>query len=367
MEAGVLLVNKTSIFSKWSGFFSTVVFVVGILTVPADARAGYASFVVDADNGRVIHSDRADVRNHPASLTKMMTLYLLFEALDQGQVKMSSRVSVSANAAKQAPSRLGVPVGETLSVEEAILALVTKSANDVACATAEFLGGSEARFAAAMTAKARSLGMKQTEFRNASGLPNPGQVTSARDMATLARALIKRFPQYYHYFSTREFNYGPTKITTHNRLLLSYEGADGLKTGYIGASGFNLVTSAKRDGRRLVGVVLGGRTSRWRDQHMADLLDASFAQLTGQRPPLTARVAPPPSDGDDEAVAAKSKAPAKSKSAAKSKKSSSRQTAKKASPKTEPKTAKGGKTEKKPSKKITTAKNGKASLPEGSN
>lgn len=282
---------------------------VSILMFSSGAWAGYASFVIDADSGKVIHSDRADVRNYPASLTKMMTLYVLFESLDRGNVTMATKLPVSARAAKQAPSRLGVAPGETITVENAILALVTKSANDVACVVAESLGGSEPQFAAMMTAKARALGMTQTVFRNASGLPISGQVTSARDMATLARALIKRYPHFYHYFSTREFTYGETKVVTHNRLLLSYEGADGLKTGYIGASGFNLVTSAKRDGRRLVGVVLGGRTSRWRDQHMADLLDASFAQVTGGRSPVVARVGAPPPDEVAEVPSSGSKKP----------------------------------------------------------
>ena len=291
--------NKILTNGKRCGLCQVVFFLVGLLAVlalPSEARAGYASFVINADNGEVIHSDHADVINHPASLTKMMTLYLLFEALDRGRATLATQLPVSAHAAGQAPSKLGLSVGETISAEDAILALVTKSANDVACAVGEFLGGTESKFAAAMTAKARALGMTKTVFHNASGLPIAGQVTSARDMATLARALIKRYPRYYHYFATREFDYGDTKIVSHNRVLLNYEGADGLKTGYIAASGFNLVTSAKRNGHRLVGVVLGGRTSRWRDQHMEDLLDASFAHVSGNRLPASARVSLPSDD-----------------------------------------------------------------------
>lgn len=262
----------------------------------APATAGYASYIVDAETGRVIHAVGADDQNHPASLTKMMTLYMVFEALDAGRLKLTTPVPVSQRAASQAPSRLGLAPGQSLSVENAILALVTKSANDIACALAEAIGGSEVRFAQMMTDTAHRIGMPKTQFRNASGLPNSGQITTAHDMATLARALIRTYPQYYHYFSTKDFQYGEQRIPTHNRLLLSYQGADGLKTGYIAASGFNLVTSAKRDGRRLIGVVLGGNTARWRDQHMADLLDASFAQIAGEPPPARARVRAPQND-----------------------------------------------------------------------
>ncbi|MEO5373971.1 MAG: D-alanyl-D-alanine carboxypeptidase [Alphaproteobacteria bacterium] len=269
--------------------------VVSILAGTGQALAGYASFVMDADSGQVIHSDGADAVNHPASLTKMMTLYLLFDALEKGQFKKSSPLTVSHHATTQAPSRLGLIKGQTISAEDAILALVTKSANDVASVVAEAIGGSEPQFARMMTDTAHRLGMSRTEFRNASGLPNTAQVSSARDMAILARALLRHFPQHYHYFSTREFRYNDTVVTTHNRLMLSYEGADGLKTGYIGASGFNLVASAKRGGHRLIGVVLGGRTGRWRDQHMADLLDASFASVEGRPAPTTVRVRDVPS------------------------------------------------------------------------
>ncbi|MFN3076679.1 MAG: D-alanyl-D-alanine carboxypeptidase family protein, partial [Alphaproteobacteria bacterium] len=279
------------------GFCLALTLLFLTLSLSRPAQAGYASFIMDADTGTVLHSQGADARNYPASLTKMMTLYLAFEALEHGEIKLSTPMPVSAHATAQAPSRLGLGRGQTITMEDAILALVTKSANDVASVIAEALGGTEQKFAAKMTATAHRIGMAHTEFRNASGLPNRGQVTTARDMATLARAIIRHFPQYYHYFGTRQFQWGNNVINTHNRVVLNYPGADGLKTGYIAASGFNLVTSAKRDGHRLIGVVLGGRTGKWRDQHMADLLDSGFARLTGTGGgKLTLRVPPPPAE-----------------------------------------------------------------------
>ncbi|KAF0117736.1 MAG: D-alanyl-D-alanine carboxypeptidase [Rhodospirillaceae bacterium] len=260
---------------------------------PGGAWAGYASLVMNAESGQILHADGADDINHPASLTKMMTLYMLFQFLADGRVTLATPMKVSARAAAQSPSRLNLPVGATISVENAILALVTKSANDIACVVAETLGDSEAEFATMMTATAHRLGMRNTVFRNASGLPNRAQVTTARDMALLGRALIQNHGRYYPYFSTRLFQYGEMKIPTHNRLLLNYEGADGIKTGYTAASGFNLVTSAKRNDTRLIGVVLGGTTARWRDAHMADLLDAAFARLA-DKPLMVAKRVPPP-------------------------------------------------------------------------
>lgn len=295
--------NKWLIFGKSAGGGRRGLILLGLVAAilggAGRAEAGYASFVMDADSGQVVHSDAADARNHPASLTKMMTLYLVFEALESGRLKMTTALPVSAHATAQAPSKLNLAKGQSIKVEDAILALVTKSANDVACVIAEAIGGTEPEFARMMTATAQRLGMNRTEFRNASGLPNSAQITSARDMAVLARALIRHYPQYYHYFSTRQFRYNDIVINTHNRLMLSYEGADGLKTGYIGASGFNLVSSAKRDGKRLIGVVLGGRTAKWRDQHMADLLDASFARINDLPVPATARVKDIPVAGMD--------------------------------------------------------------------
>jgi D-alanyl-D-alanine carboxypeptidase len=256
------------------------------LVAPGRSWAGYASIVVDAGTGTVLHASNADTRNYPASLTKMMTLYLLFEALDQGKYTMDSKLPVSARAAGQPPSKLGVPQGGSIKVEDAIKALVTKSANDVAVVVAEALGGTEIKFAGSMTQKARQLGMSKTTFRNASGLPNNGQMTTARDMAVLSMALMKHFPQYYHYFGTISFRYGNRTVTTHNHVVRQYKGADGLKTGYIKASGFNVASSAVRDGHRLIGVVFGGRTARTRDAHMMKLLDEGFAKVAKMNNPV---------------------------------------------------------------------------------
>lgn len=241
----------------------------------------YASLIIDDDTGRVLSSSNPDRRSYPASLTKMMTLYLLFDAIDQGRFTLHSPLPVSYHATQQAPSRLALDVGDTISVEEAIKALVTKSANDVAVVIAEAVGGSEGQFAQMMTSKAHALGMNGTVYRNASGLPNPGQVTTPRDQVALAHALIHTHSRYYHYFSTREFAWQGQIIPSHNRFVLNYDGADGLKTGYINASGFNLVASAVQGGHRLVGAVFGGNTAQWRDQRMAQLFDNGYAKLNG--------------------------------------------------------------------------------------
>jgi D-alanyl-D-alanine carboxypeptidase len=242
-----------------------------------EAKPTAAAIIVDADSGAILYESNAKTRTYPASLTKMMTLYLLFEAVEAKRFKLDDMLKVSAHAAKQPATDLGLAKGQQITVEKAILALVVRSANDVAVVIAEALGGTESQFAAMMTKKARELGMTSTKFRNASGLPNPGQVTTARDMAILSRALITRFPDFYSYFSAHSFTHRGRVYTSHNRVLLSYPGADGLKTGYIRASGFNLATSATRDGRRLVAVVLGGRSARSRDLKMIDLLDQGFA------------------------------------------------------------------------------------------
>ena len=249
----------------------------------APAHAGYASIIVDAETGRILHATIADTRNYPASLTKMMTLYIVFDALEVGKWTLNTRLKVSARASGQAPSRLGLEAGQTIRVEDAILALVTKSANDVAATVAENLAKSESDFAMMMTATARKLNMSRTTFRNASGLPNGGQMSTARDMALLARALLLHHAKYYHYFSTREFNYAGHTHQNHNKLLSTYEGADGIKTGYIRAAGFNLVASVKRGGTRLIGVVFGGRDSRQRNRIMTKLLNKGFAVLDGRR------------------------------------------------------------------------------------
>ncbi|HEX3500637.1 MAG TPA: D-alanyl-D-alanine carboxypeptidase [Stellaceae bacterium] len=242
-----------------------------------EAQAKYASIIIDADTGEVLHEVNPDGMNYPASLTKMMTLYLAFEALDNGQLKLDQKLPVSTHAASRAPSKLGLIPGDSVAVRDLILALVTKSANDAASVVAEGLGGSENAFAERMTQKAHKLGMKNTVFHNASGLPDLLNRTTARDLATLARALYRDFPDHYHYFSTREFVYHGTVHANHNHLMSSFQGMDGIKTGYINASGFNLAASAKRDNRRLIGVVMGGESARTRDAHMAQLLNDAFA------------------------------------------------------------------------------------------
>ncbi len=234
--------------------------------------AQYSALVVDARTGKTLYSKHANSRRYPASLTKMMTLYLTFEALAKGRISKSTPVVFSANAAAEPPTKLGVRKGGSVTVETAILSMVTKSANDSATAMGELLGGSEANFAHMMTAKARQLGMKSTVFRNAHGLPDSGQFTTAHDMALLGIALREHFPQYYDYFSVRSFKYGKRRINGHNRLLGRIKGVDGIKTGYTRASGYNLVSSVKSDGRLLVAVVMGGKTGRSRDNEMAHLI-----------------------------------------------------------------------------------------------
>ena len=243
------------------------------------AHARYASIVVDAETGEVLRSRNADIRRYPASLTKMMTLYMLFEAIDDGRLNLTSRLEVSKRAAGQPASKLGLRAGSTISVEDAIKALVVKSANDIAVVVAEALGGTEVEFARMMTSKARTLGMTRTTFRNASGLPNRKQRSTARDMSYLARALMRDFPHRYHYFDDQRFRYNGRAHRSPNRLLGSYRGMDGIKTGYIRASGFNLAASAERDGRRVVAVVFGGKTARSRNRHMANLLDLGFTRI----------------------------------------------------------------------------------------
>jgi D-alanyl-D-alanine carboxypeptidase len=249
------------------------------LVVPfSAAQAKYASIVVDYQSGRVLHQANADTRNYPASLTKMMTLFMVFEALETGRLTLDQKLKVSRRAAGMSPSRLGLGAGQRIKVRDAIQILVTKSANDIAVVVAEAIGGSESEFARMMTQRAQALGMSRTTFRNASGLPNRGQLSTARDMATLAIALQRYYPKYYKYFSTRTFRYQGRSYHNHNRLMKRYKGMDGVKTGYIRASGFNLAASAERGGRRLVAVVFGGRTARSRDSHMAKLLDRGFVK-----------------------------------------------------------------------------------------
>jgi len=254
---------------------------------PALARAvagseygpAYEAIVLDAQTGQVLRELNPDVVTYPASLTKMMTLYLTFEALNQGRLRLDQFLPVSGTAASRAPSKLGLVPGESISVRDLILGVVTKSANDAAVVLAEALGGSEWGFAQQMTAKARQLGMMQTVYYNASGLPEPNQRTTARDVARLALALYHQFPREYRYFSTQEFVFRGEIMRNHNHLMEWYPGIDGIKTGYINASGFNLAASAVRDGHRLIGVIMGGRSARSRDQQMAGLLDMAFADL----------------------------------------------------------------------------------------
>ncbi len=264
---------------------------------PADAarkkRAApapkYAAIVIHADTGDVLLDKYADQARYPASLTKMMTLYLLFEEIEAGRLNLDSMLSVSAQAAGQPPSKLGLAAGSKISVERAIEALIVKSANDVAVAVAEGVSGSEWKFAQDMTARARALGMRNTTFKNASGLPNSRQMTTARDLAVLSQRLIKDFPQYFPYFNTQEFTWNGRTYRTHNALVRTYPGADGLKTGYTQRSGFNLATTASRDGHRIIGIVLGGRSVATRDAHMKEILTTAFADIE-ENPMLLAAV-----------------------------------------------------------------------------
>lgn len=249
-----------------------------LVSTPAEANKKYASLVMDADTGAILHQRYADKMLHPASLTKVMTLLMVFEALDSGELKLNDRIYISRKAASMVPSKLDLPPGSSIRVKDAIYALVTKSANDVAVALAEKLGKTESRFAMLMTQKARSLGMNRTRFMNASGLHHPKQVTTARDMAKMGRYLIALQPRYYRYFSTQNFKYRGKSYRNHNRLLGQYDGMDGIKTGYIQASGFNLLASAKRGDKRLIGVVFGGRTSKSRNAHMREIMDAGFRE-----------------------------------------------------------------------------------------
>ena len=253
----------------------------------------YAAIVIDADTQEVLHDRNADEPRYPASLTKIMTLYMLFDALKAGEVSLDEKLVVSRYAAAQAPSNLKLKTGARITVRDAIGALVTKSANDVAVVVAERLGGTESRFAQLMTVKAKSLGLENTRFVNASGLPDTRQLSTARDLALLAEAMLRDHADYYHYFSTRQFSWGGKTYTNHNELLGAVDGVDGIKTGYTRASGFNLIASAQRDGRRVIAVMLGGSTARARDRHVEALLEAAFSSfaLPADDPALRARLA----------------------------------------------------------------------------
>ncbi|MGQ0486281.1 MAG: serine hydrolase [Hyphomicrobiales bacterium] len=246
------------------------------VSVPAEAKPRFSAIAVDARTGKVLFAKDADGVRYPASLTKVMTLYLVFQDLEANKIKLGTKLRVSTRAAAMDPSKLGLKPESTITVEDAIKALVTKSANDVAAAVAENLAASETGFAARMTRTAKELGMTKTVFRNASGLPDPAQVTTARDMATLSLRVQRDFPQYYPYFRINSFVYNGRTIRTHNRLLGRYAGTDGIKTGYIRDSGFNLTTSARRGDKRVVGVVLGAASGKARNAYMVSMLDRVF-------------------------------------------------------------------------------------------
>ncbi len=256
--------------------FAGLLLAVVSLSGQAFAKPVASSIMVDAVTGEVISSSNADVSTYPASLTKMMTLYLLFDALKRGQIKLTDSITFSDHAASQDATNLAVSAGAKIKVETAILAVVVRSANDAATAIGEEIAGSEWAFAKTMTQTARALGMKNTTYRNANGLPNPEQRTTARDQAILGVALLRDFPEYYHYFAAERFSYRGVQYAGHNRVLNKLNGADGIKTGYIRASGFNLVSSAEQNGRRLVGVVLGGSTPYLRDKQMVAMMNKGF-------------------------------------------------------------------------------------------
>ncbi len=251
-----------------------------------------AALILDGETGHVLYSRNAAAERHPASLTKMMTLYLLFEAMKRGDVNLQTSLPISVHAAAQRPTNLHLYAGDSILVDTAIKAIVVRSANDVAVAIAEALGGTEGHFAELMTAKARALGMHDTFYHNASGLPDELQITTANDLAILARHLAYDFPQYFPYFSTPAFNFRGTTYVTHDNLIGRYDGADGIKTGYTGSSGFNLVSSVVRNNVHVIGIVMGGRTAHRRDDEMMRLLDDVFGQVD-RNPALVARAGVP--------------------------------------------------------------------------
>lgn len=266
------------------------------ITAPAGSAQAekYASIVVDAESDTVLHARHADAPRYPASLTKVMTLYMLFDEISAGRVSLDDPLTVSRNAARQPPSNLRLRPGDTITVADAIDSLVTKSANDVAVVVAEHIGGSEDRFAALMTVKARTLGMNSTRFYNASGLPDSRQVSTARDMARLAEAILEDHGEHYDYFALQRFRWGGRTYKNHNKLLGSVEGVDGIKTGYTRASGFNLMASSVREDRRIIAVMLGGRTSAARNRHVTELIEAAYRSFDGPRgrsPALRTKIA----------------------------------------------------------------------------
>ncbi|WP_064710524.1 serine hydrolase [Rhizobium bangladeshense] len=306
-KSGIVSTSVSSVSSSRSGSFvakllailSVAVTIIMVDSASVEAKTAnpkYAGIVVDAKTGNVLYSENADRLQYPASLTKMMTLYMVFEALEQGRIRLDTPVPFSAHAAAQAPTKLGVRAGGTITVEQGILGLVTLSANDASTALGELLAGSEDRFAQLMTAKAHALGMTRTTYRNANGLPNTAQMTTARDQARLGIALRQHFPQYYGYFSTRAFKFGSRTIRSHNRLVGSVRGVDGIKTGYTRAAGFNLVSSVQVDGKSIVSVVLGGTSGSARDAQMRNLIATYLpkASSRGGNSALMAQATPAP-------------------------------------------------------------------------
>lgn len=266
------------------------------VAAPASAQDRYSAIVMDARTHEVLLEDQADEARFPASLTKMMTLYMLFESIERGDITLETRLTASRNASRQPPSRLGLTCTrrrgcDSITVDQAIRALAVQSANDVAVMVAERLGGTESRFSANMTARARELGMSNTRFANASGLPDTAHRTTARDMATLSLALWRDFPEYYHYFQTPSFAWHRTSGRNHNRLLGQVEGVDGIKTGYTRASGFNLATMTERGGRRVIVVVLGGETAAARDAQVAYLIEGAYQEYARRADPNEAQFA----------------------------------------------------------------------------
>lgn len=261
---------------------ATALSAASLLGTMSAAEAGQASYVVDVKSGQALEATNQDELNYPASLTKMMTLYLAFEALHDGRLKWDQKLTMSENAEGKEPFKLAVGVGRKVTVREAVEGIVVLSANDAAVAIGEQLSGNEDSFGKVMTEKAHKLGMSNTVFKNASGLPDPEQVTTARDMATLGVALMRDFPEEFKLFSMRGLKFRGMKLRGHNNLMYRYAGADGIKTGYTDASGYNLVTSATKNGRRVVGVVMGEKTAEIRDDKMAGLLDTYLAPLAGK-------------------------------------------------------------------------------------
>lgn len=282
--------------------------ILALGTLPSATAEKYASIVIDLETDQVLHARHADAPRYPASLTKAMTLYMLFDAMKSGEVKLYERLPVSRAAASQPPSSLRLRAGSTITTKDAINALITKSANDVAVVVAERLGGTEQRFATLMTAKAASMGMDSTTFKNASGLPNSQQLSTARDMSILAERLLEDHADYYGYFANTKFSWGRANYKNHNKLIGRVVGVDGIKTGYTRASGFNLMASAKRRGRRVVAIMFGGSTARSRDQHVSDLIEAAYKSFEqgDEAPELRMRITfsdiQPPIDPDAAAM-----------------------------------------------------------------